>query len=116
MTGKKSENNILANKPTTVEQIKTLNINNKANHHQDQIHPRTKSRSSMKQHIKQLQQEQRDLRGNSIINKTHNNPSFEETKQQPKHSQNAKNEKNRDQQQNMEIINMISYTDQTMKN
>ena len=30
MTGKTSENNILANKPTTVEQIKTLNINNKA--------------------------------------------------------------------------------------
>ena len=58
----------------------------------------------------------RDLKVNSIINKTNNNPSFEEPKLQPTHSRNVKNAKNGGQQQNMEIKNMISYIEQTVKN
>ena len=59
----------------------------------------------------------RDLKGNFNINETNNNSSFKEPKQQPTHSINAEMASNNNggQQQNMEIINMISYIEQTMK-
>ena len=59
----------------------------------------------------------RDLKDNSNINETNNNPSFKEPKQQSTHSKNAEvaSNNNGGQQQNMEIINMISYIEQTMK-
>ena len=59
----------------------------------------------------------RDLKGNSNINETNNNSLFKGPKQQPTHSKNAEMASNNNggQQQNMEIINMISYIEQTMK-
>ena len=65
--------------------------------------------------MKQLQQEVRDLKCNSNINETNKNPSFKEPKQQPTYSKNAKMASNNNggQQQNMEIINMISYISTT---
>ena len=57
----------------------------------------------------------RDLKDNSNINETNNNPSFKEPKQQSIHSKNAEVDNNGDQQQNMEIMNVISYIEQTMK-
>ena len=58
-----------------------------------------------------------DLKDNSNINETNNNPSFKEPKQQSTHSKNAEvaSNNNGGQQKNMEIINMISYIEQTMK-
>ena len=95
---KTSESNILANKPTTVEQLKTLNINNKGKSPSRSTSSTNQGQEeSLKQQIKQLQQEVRDLKGNSNINEANNNSLFKEPKQ------------------HMEIINMISYIDQTMK-
>ena len=95
---KTSESNILANKPTTVEQLKTLNINNKGKSPSRSTSSTNQGQEeSLKQQIKQLQQEVRGLKGNSNINETNNNSLFKEPKQ------------------HMEIINMISYIDQTMK-
>ena len=112
------ESNTLANKPTTVEQLKTLNINNKGKSPSRSTSSTNQGQEeSLKQQIKQLQQEVRDLKGNSNINETNNNSLFKEPKQQPTHSKNAEMASNNNggQQQNMEIINMISYIDQTMK-
>ena len=59
----------------------------------------------------------RDLKGNSNINETSNNSLFKERKQQRTHSKNAEMAFNNNggQQQNMEVINMISYIEQTRK-
>ena len=59
----------------------------------------------------------RDLQGSSNIIEANNNPSFEEPKQQPAHSKYAEMASNNNggQQQNMEIINIIRYIEQTMK-
>ena len=59
----------------------------------------------------------RDLNDNSNINETKNNPSFKEPKQQSAQSKSADMASNNNggQQQNMEVINMISYIEQTMK-
>ena len=59
----------------------------------------------------------RDLKDNSNINETSNNPLFKEPKQQSTHSKNAEvaSNNNGGQQQNMEIINTISYIEQTIK-
>ena len=104
---KTSESNTLANKPTTVEQLKTLNINNKGKSQSRSTSSTNQSQEeSLKQQIKQLQQEVHDLKGNYNLNGTNNNPSFKGPKQQPTHSK---------KRQNMEIINMISYIEQTMK-
>ena len=106
-----SESNTLANKPTTVEQLKTLNINNKGKSPSRSTSSTNQSQEeSVKCQIKQLQQEVRDLKGNSNIKQTNNNSSFKEPKQQPKLKK-----RRGGQQQNMEIINMISYIEQTMK-
>ena len=115
---KTNESNTLANKPTTVEQLNPLNINNKG-----KLPSRSTSSTnqgqeeSLKQQIKQLQQEVRDLKVNSNINETNNNSLFKEPKQQVTHSKNTEmaSHNNGGQQQNMEIINMISYIEQTMK-
>ena len=115
---KTSESNTLANKPTTVEQLKTLNIKNKGKSPSRSTSSTNQGQEeSLKQQIKQLQQEVRDLKGNSNINETNNNSLFKEPKQQPTHSKNAEMASNNNggQQQNMEIINMISYIEQTMK-
>ena len=66
--------------------------------------------------MKQLQQDVRALKDNSTINKASNNPSFKEPKKQSTHSKKAEmaSNNNGDQQQNMEIINMIRYKEQTM--
>ena len=52
-----------------------------------------------------------------MINETYDNSLSKEPKQQPTHSKNAEmaSNSNGSQQQNMEIINMISYMEQTMK-
>ena len=115
---KTSESNTLANKPTTVEQLKTLNINNKGKSPSRSTSSTNQGQEeSLKQQIKQLQQEVRNLKGNSNINETNNNSLFKEPKQQPTHSKNAEMASNNNggQQQNMEIINMISYIEQTTK-
>ena len=54
---------------------------------------------------------------NSNINETNNNPSLKENIQQPTHSKQAEMASNINghQQQNLEMINMISYREQTMK-
>ena len=59
----------------------------------------------------------RDLKGNSNIIETNNNTLFKEPKQQPTHSKNAEmaSDNNGGQRQNMEIINIIRYIEQTMK-
>ena len=59
----------------------------------------------------------RDLKDSSNIIEANNNPSFEEPKQQPAHSKYAEMASNNNggQQQNMEIINIIRYIEQTMK-
>ena len=59
----------------------------------------------------------RDLKENSNINETNNNPSFKEPKKQSTHSKNPGTASNNNggQQQNIEIINMRSYIEQTMK-
>ena len=59
----------------------------------------------------------RDLKDNFKINEKNNNPSFKKLKQQQKRSKNAEmaSKNNGSQQQNMEITNMISYKEQTMK-
>ena len=79
-----SESNTLANKPTTVEQLKTLNRNNKGKSPSRSTSSTNQGQEeSLKQQIKQLQQEVRDLKGNSNINETNNNSLFKEPKQQP---------------------------------
>ena len=52
-----------------------------------------------------------------MMNKTNNNRSSKESKQQHIHSKNVEMASNNkgSQQQNMEIINMISYIEETMK-
>ena len=83
---KTSESNTLANKPTTVEQLKTLNINNKGKSPSRSTSSTNQGQEeSLKQQIKQLQQEVLDLKGNSNINETNNNSLFKEPKQQPTH-------------------------------
>ena len=59
----------------------------------------------------------RGLKGNSDINEKNSNPSFKELKQQPTYSKNAEMASNNNggQQQDMEIINMINYIEQTTK-
>ena len=90
MKRKTSESNTLANKPTTVEQLKTLNINNKGKSLSRSTSSTNQGQEeSLKQQIKQLQQEVRDLNGNSDINETNNNVLFKEPKQQLTHSKNA---------------------------
>ena len=70
---KTSESNTLANKPTAVEQLKTLNINKKGKSPSRSTSSTNQSQEeSLKQQIKQLQQEVRDLKGNSNINETNN--------------------------------------------
>ena len=115
---KTSESSTLANKPTTVEQLKSLNINNKGKSSSSSTSSTNQSQEdSLKQQIKQLQHEVRDLKENSNIYDTNNNPSFKKPKQQSAHSKNAEvaSNKNGGQKQNMEIINMLSYIEQTMK-
>ena len=74
---KTSESNTLANKPTTVEQRKSLNINNKGKSPSSSTSSTDQSREeSLKQQIKQLQHEVRDLKDNSNIYDTNNNSSF----------------------------------------
>ena len=74
---KTSESNTLANKPTTVEQRKSLNINNKGKSPSSSTSSTNQSREeSLKQQIKQLQHEVRDLKDNSNIYDTNNNSSF----------------------------------------
>ena len=74
---KTSESNTLANKPTTVEQHKSLNINNKGKSPSSSTSSTNQSREeSLKQQIKQLQHEVRDLKDNSNIYDTNNNSSF----------------------------------------
>ena len=69
-----SESNTLANKPTTVEQLKTLNINNKGKSPSRSTSSTNQSQEeSVKCQIKQLQQEVQDLKGNSNIKQTNNN-------------------------------------------
>ena len=71
---KTSESNTVANKPTTVEQLKGKSPSrstSSTNQSQEE---------SLKQQIKELQQEVQDLKGNSNINETNNNPSFKEPK------------------------------------
>ena len=81
------ESNTLANKPTTVEQLKTLNTNNKGKSPSRSTSSTNQGQEeSLKQQIKQLKQEVRDLKGNSNINETNNNSLFKEPKQQPTHS------------------------------
>ena len=118
MKRKASDSNTLTNKPTTVEQLKSLNINNKGKSRSRSTSSTNESQEeSLKQQIKELPQEVRDLKDNSKINETNNNPSFKEPKQQLTHSKNAEvaSKNNAGQQQNMEITNMISYIEQTMK-
>ena len=68
---KTSESNTLANKPTTVEQLKTLNINNKGKSPSRSTSSTNQGQEeSLKQQIKQLQQEVRHLKGDSNINET----------------------------------------------
>ena len=115
---KTSESNTLANKPTTVEQLKTLNINSKGKSPSRSTSSTNQGQEeSLKQQIKQFQQEVRDLNGSSNINETNNNSLFKEPKQQLTYSKNAEMASNNNggQQQNIEIINMISYIEQTMK-
>ena len=129
---KTTESNTIANKPTTVEQLRSLNINSKGKSPKSSslnINSKGKSPSrstssknqsqegSLKQQIKKLQQEVRDLKDNSNINEADNNPSFKEPKQQSTHSKNAEavSNNNGDQHQNMEITNMIRYIEQTIK-
>ena len=59
----------------------------------------------------------RGLKGNSDINEKNSNPSFKEPQQQPTYSKNAEMASNNNggQQQDMEIINMINYIEQTTK-
>ena len=74
---KTTESNTLANKPTTVEQRKSLNINNKGKSPSSSTSSTNQSREeSLKQQIKQLQHEVRDLKDNSNIYDTNNNSSF----------------------------------------
>ena len=74
---KTSESNTLANKPTTVEQRKSLNINNKGKSPSSSTSSTNQSREeSLKQKIKQLEHEVRDLQDNSNIYDTNNNSSF----------------------------------------
>ena len=118
MKNKTNESNTLANKQVTVEQLRRLNIKNKGKSPSRSTSSTNQSQEeSLKQQIKQLQQEVRDLKDNSNINETSNNPLFKEPKQQSTHSKNAEvaSNNNGGQQQNMEIINMISYIEQTMK-
>ena len=115
---KTSESNTLENKPTTVEQLKSLKINNKGKlPSRSTLSTNQSQKESLKQQIKQFQQEACGLKDNSNINETNNNPSFKEPKQQSKHSKNAEvaSSNNGGQQQNMEIINMINYIEQIMK-
>ena len=71
---------------TIAEQLKTLNITNKGKSPSRSTSSTNQCQEeSMKQQIKQLQQEVRGLRGNSNINKTNNNLSLKELKQQPTH-------------------------------
>ena len=106
---KTRESNTLANKPTTVEQLRTLT---RENHHQDQLHHESKSRRITETANKTSARPKRQLQ-----HKRNNNSSFKEPKQQPTDSKNAEMASNNNggQQQNMEIINMISYIEQTMK-
>ena len=68
---KTSESNTLANKPTTVEQLKILNINNKGKSPSRSTSSTNQSQEeSLKQQIKQLQQEVRDLKDNSNMKQT----------------------------------------------
>ena len=118
MKNKTNESNTIANKQVTVEQLRRLNIKNKGKSPSRSTSSTNQSQEeSLKQQIKQLQQEVRDLKDNSNINETNNNPSFKEPKQQSTHSKNAEvaSSNNGSQQQNMEITNMISYMEQTMK-
>ena len=58
------------------------------------------------------------LKGNSNIIETNNNSLFKEPKQQPTHYKNAvmaSNNNGANKKINIEIINMISYIEQTMK-
>ena len=115
---KTTESNTIANKPTTVEQLRSLNINSKGKSPSRSTSSKNQSQEgSLKQQIKKLQQEVRDLKDNSNINEADNNPSFKEPKQQSTHSKNAEavSNNNGDQHQNMEITNMISYIEQTIK-
>ena len=90
MKRKTSESNALANKPITVEQTKSLNINNNGKSpSRSTLSANQIQEDSLKQQIKQLQQEVRDLKDNSTINKASNNPLFKEPKQQSTHSKNA---------------------------
>ena len=52
-----------------------------------------------------------------VLSTSNNNPSFKELKQQPTHSKNVEMASNNDggQQKYMEIINMMSYTGQTIR-
>ena len=114
---KTRESNTLANKPTTVEILKTLNINNKGKSPSRSTSSTNQGpEESLKQQIKQRQQDVRHLKGNSNINETNNNSSFKKLKQQPTHSKNAEMTSNNNggQQQNMEIINIISYIEKVM--
>ena len=87
---KTSESNALANKPITVEQTKSLNINNNGKSpSRSTLSANQIQEDSLKQQIKQLQQEVRDLKDNSTINEASNNPLFKEPKQQSTHSKNA---------------------------
>ena len=57
----------------------------------------------------------RDLKDNSTINERNNKPSFKEQNQQLTHSKKEEmaSKNNGGQQQNIEIINIISYLEQT---
>ena len=115
---KTTESNTIANKPTTVEQLRSLNINSKGKSPSRSTSSKNQSQEgSLKQQIKKLQHEVRDLKDNSNINEVDNNPLFKEPKQQSTHSKNAEavSNNNGDQHQNMEITNMISYIEQTIK-
>ena len=85
---KTRESNTLANKPTTVERVKTLNINNKRKSPSRSTSSTNQGQEeSLKQQIKQLQQEVRDLKDNSDINETNNNSLFKEPIQNKQHIQ-----------------------------
>ena len=71
MKKKTSESNTLANKQVTVEQLRRLNIKNKGKSPSRSTSSTNQSQEeSLKQQIKQLQQEVRDLKDNSNMKQT----------------------------------------------
>ena len=118
VTKKSSETNIQPNKPDTIQKLKALNIRKTKGKQPSRSNSSTNQteEESLKLQVEQLKQELQHLKNETNKQENNNNKvTFNEQPQYSKNEEQASTTNGGRQQQNVEIISVISYIEETMK-